>query len=122
METPFINDMFSIFYKAFKNLCNKKVDVQWVNEIEPVEGEEVSGTTRFFDDGTIEIYILTRQSITEAVETLIHEFAHVIVGPINEHGEEFHRACDALVEEYTRILDEDFHDCITLELGTTDSI
>ena len=122
METPFANDMFSIFYKAFKNLCDKKVDVQWVNEIEPVEGEEVSGITRFFDDGTIEIYILTRQSITEAVETLIHEFAHVIVGPINEHGEEFHRACDALVEEYTRILDEDFSECTTLELGTTDNV
>lgn len=123
METPFINDMFSIFYKAFQNICpNKKVQIQWVNEIEPIDGEEVSGVTRFADDGAIEIEVLTRQSVTNAVETLIHELAHVIVGPIKEHGEAFHKACDALVEEYTRILDDEFSDCMTLELGTTENI
>lgn len=122
METPFINDMFAIFYKAFKNICSKKVDVQWVTEIDPVDGEEVSGITRFFDDGAIEIHILTKQSVTEAVETLIHEFAHVIVGPIKEHGEEFVKARDALLEEYARLLDEDFSDCTTLELNSRDGI
>ena len=127
MNTPFVNDMFSIFYKAFQNICpkyvlEKSIQIQWVNDIEPIDGEEVSGVTRFVDDGTIEIEILTRQSITDAVETLIHELAHVIVGPIKEHGEAFHKACDALVEEYTRILDEDFNDCVTLELGTTENI
>jgi hypothetical protein len=127
LQTPFINDMFSIFYKAFQNICpkyvlEKSIQIQWVNDIEPIDGEEVSGVTRFVDDGTIEIEILTRQSITDAVETLIHELAHVIVGPIKEHGEAFHKICDALVEEYTRILDEDFNDCITLELCTTENI
>ena len=123
MQTPFINDMFSIFYKAFQNICpNKKVQIQWVNDIEPIDGEEVSGVTRFADDGAIEIEVLTRQSVTDAVETLIHELAHVIVGPIKEHGEAFHKACDDLVKEYTRILDDEFSDYMTLELGTTENI
>jgi hypothetical protein len=123
METPFINDMFSIFYKAFKNICpDKDVQIQWVNELEPLDGEEISGVTHFVNDGSIEIEILTRQSVSEAVETLIHELAHVIVGPNKEHGEEFHNACDALITEYTRILDDEFGDCMTLELGSTDGI
>ena len=123
MITPFINDMFSIFYKAFQNICPEKdVKIQWANDIDPVDGEDVSGVTHFVKDGTIEIEILTRQSVTEAVETLIHELAHVIVGPKNEHGKEFEDACDALVKEYTRILDEDFADCVTFELSTTEEI
>ena len=123
METPFINDIFSIFYKAFKRICpNKEVQIQWVNDLEPLDGEDIAGVTHFVSDGTIEIEILTRQSVAEAVETLIHELAHVIIGPIKEHGEEFKNACDSLVAEYEKILDKEFGDCITLELSTTDNI
>ena len=119
METPFVNDLFAITYMAFKNICpDKNVRIQWNTEIEPIDGEQLSGITRFAKDGTIiDIEILANQSVAEACETLTHELAHAIVGPIQEHGKEFQDAYDALVKEYIRILDEKFTDCITLEVS-----
>lgn len=121
METPFINDMYSVFYEAFHNICpDKKVYVQWVNEIDPLDGEELAGVTRFRDDEAIDIEILTKQSVAESVETFIHELAHVIVGPKNEHGEEFEKARELLIKEYDRIFDEKFPDCLAFDISVTD--
>ncbi len=104
--TPFINDMFSIVYKAFTNLYpNKKCEVQWMPEIKDENGEIVFGCTTFNEDGAF-VDISAGSSVMGAVEVLAHELAHVAVGIENEHGKEWQDAFDAIFNEYGRIANE----------------
>ena len=112
MESPFINDMFSMVYKAFKNLYpDKEAECQWHPEIPKNEdGDEVLGVTTYADDGAIYVDISANLRVVDAVEILAHELAHVAVGESEAHGEAWEKAFDAIHNEFDRIGNEMFDD------------
>lgn len=109
MKTPFINDMFSLVYTAFKNLYqDKECECQWVPELDPAEdGLEVFGLTTFGKD-SVYVEISAKLSVTDAIEIFAHELAHVAVGSDADHGSEWEAAFDAIFDEYNRIGFEKF--------------
>ena len=113
MKTPFINDMFSMVYQAFKNLYpDKECDCQWQPEtMTDEDGTEVLGITTYGDDGSVFIDISANLKVADAVEILAHELAHVAVGKEAEpHGQEWEDAFDAIHNEFDRIGNEMFCD------------
>lgn len=113
METPFINDMFAIVYKAFKRLYpDKDCRCQWNPEKMIAEdGKEVLGITTFGDDGETYVDISTTLTVVDAIEILAHELAHVAVGEKAEpHGKEWEEAFDAIHSEFNKIGSEMFED------------
>ena len=110
MKGPFINDMFSMVYRAFKNLYpDKECECQWVPECEKAEdGHNVLGVTTFTDDGKVYVDISAQLKVVDAVEIFAHELAHVAVGENEDHGEEWEKAFDAIFDEYNRIGNEEF--------------
>ena len=121
METPFINDMFALVWKAFKNLYpDKDCKCQWVPELEKSEdGAEVFGVTTFTDDGEVFVDIVASLSVADAVEVFAHELAHVAVGEGEKHGKVWEEAFDKIFNEYNRIGDEEFdvHDPVEVVSG-----
>ena len=107
MQTPFVNDMFSLVYLAFKNLYPEKtVQCEWVPELEPSEdGLEVFGVTTFSAD-SVYVEISAKLHVVDAVEILAHELAHVVSGSDADHGPEWEAAFDAIFDEYNRIGEE----------------
>ena len=120
MDSPFGNDMFTLVYKAFKNLYpDKDCDCQWVTELEPAEdGHEVYGVTTFSDDFVL-VEVSAQLTVVDAVEILAHELAHVVVGSDAGHGPEWEAAFDAIFDEYNRIGFEEFpvHDPVEVISG-----
>ena len=112
MESPFINDMFSIIFKAFKNLYpDKKCECQWEPEkMTDENGNDVLGLTTFADDGRVFVDISASLKVVDAVEILAHELAHVAVGSDVEHGKEWEDAFDSIHKEYDRIGNDMFCD------------
>ena len=109
MINPFVNDPFSIVYKAFQNLYpEKKCVIYWEPEIKDEEGEEVVGMTHFADDGDITVEISAKLFVGDAVETLAHELAHVAVGASEDHNEVWEKAFDDIHAEFDRIGNEMF--------------
>lgn len=110
METPFINDMFSMVWRAFKNLYpDKECKCQWVPELEKSEdGEQPLGVTTFTDDGEVYVDIVATLAVTDAIEIFAHELAHVAVGEGEKHGKAWEEAFDKIFDEYNRIGDEEF--------------
>jgi len=110
METPFTNDMFSMVWRAFKNLYpDKDCKCQWVPELEKSEdGKEVFGLTTFTDNGNVYVDIVATLAVTDAIEIFAHELAHVAAGEEEDHGKAWEEAFDKIFEEYNRIGDEEF--------------
>ena len=110
MESPFANDPFSLVWKAFKNLYpGKGCEVQWQPGIQDDElSEQGYGFTEFHDDGSILVVVDANLQVSNAVEVLAHELAHVAVGTENEHGAAWEPAFDAIFQEYGRIAEEMF--------------
>lgn len=104
MNTPFVNDMFSVSFQAFNNLYpDKNVFCQWVPEIYTDDGEEAYGVTTFSDDGVDYVDISGNLRVQDAIEVFVHELAHVATGIENEHGKEWEDAFDYIRLEYDRI-------------------
>ena len=113
MKTPFINDMFSMVYQAFKNLYpGKECECQWQPEkMTDEDGTEVLGITTYGDDGSVYVDISASLKVADAVEILAHELAHVAVGEKAEpHGKEWEDAFDSIHNEFNRIGEEMFDD------------
>ena len=110
MEGAFANDPFSLVWKAFKNLYpGKGCEVQWQPGIQDDElSEQGYGFTEFHDDGSILVVVDANLQVSNAVEVLAHELAHVAVGIENEHGAAWETAFDAIFQEYGRIAEELF--------------
>ena len=110
MESPFANDPFSLVWKAFKNLYpGKGCEVQWQPGIQDDElSEQGYGFTEFHDDGSILVVVDANLQVSNAVEVLAHELAHVAVGIENEHGAAWETAFDAIFQEDGRIAEEMF--------------
>ena len=110
MESPFANDPFSLVWKAFKNLYpGKGCEVQWQPGIQDDElSEQGYGFTEFHDDGSNLVVVDANLQVSNAVEVLAHELAHVAVGIENEHGAAWETAFDAIFQEYGRIAEEMF--------------
>ena len=110
MESPFANDPFSLVWKAFKNLYpGKGCEVQLQPGIQDDElSEQGYGFTEFHDDGSILVVVDANLQVSNAVEVLAHELAHVAVGIENEHGAAWETAFDAIFQEYGRIAEEMF--------------
>lgn len=105
LETPFLNDVFSIVWIAFKNLYPDKHCVcYWETDIrESEDGRKPYGLTDFGDDGIVSVFVSADLRIQDAAEILAHELAHVAVGCDADHGPEWENAFDAIHAEYNRI-------------------
>ncbi|MCB5924271.1 hypothetical protein NE584_00890 [Clostridium sp. DFI.5.61] len=110
MESPFVNDPFAMVWQAFKNLYpGKDCEVQWQPGIEDDElSEQGYGFTEFCEDGSILVAVDANLRVSNAVEVLAHELAHVVVGIESEHGAAWEAAFDAIFREYGRIAEEMF--------------
>ena len=79
MESPFVNDPFAMVWQAFKNLYpGKDCEVQWQPGIQD-DGlsEQGYGFTEFCEDGSILVAVDANLRVSNAVEVLAHELAHV---------------------------------------------
>ena len=107
-ESPFINDMFSMVYQAFRNLYEEKdrnLIVYWSSEpMKDDNGNEAFGSTTFTDT-YVYVEVSSDLKVSDAVEILAHELAHAAIGSSAEHGEEWEKAFDAIITEYNRIGD-----------------
>lgn len=110
MESPFVNDPFAMVWQAFKNLYpGKDCEVQWQPRIEDDElPEQGYGFTEFRDDGSILVVVDASLQVSDAVEVLAHELAHVAVGIESEHGAVWEAALKAIFQECNRIDEEMF--------------
>ena len=110
MENPFANDPFALVWQAFKNLYpGKDCEVQWQPGIQD-DGlsEQGYGFTEFCEDGSILVEVDANLRVSNAVEVLAHELAHVAVGIENENGAAWEAAFEAIFQEYGRIAEEMF--------------
>lgn len=108
--TPFENDPFVIVMQAFRNLYPSHeftVDWSYIDEKDD-DGKPVYGFTSFNRDGTIEVFVSCSITVSDAVEILAHELAHVAVGVNEDHGEIWEAAFEAIFQEYNRISAEEY--------------
>lgn len=110
-ESPFVNDMFAMVYQAFRNLYGEKdrnLIVYWSGEpMKDDNGNEAFGSTTFTDT-YVYVEVSSDLKVSDAVEILAHELAHVAVGSNAEHGEGWEKAFEAIFNEYNRIGDKMF--------------
>ena len=107
LQSPFGNDMFAMVWKAFKNQYpGRDCTCFWEPEIRYAEdGSEVYGLTDYNEEtGEYTVFVNpTALNVSDAVEILAHELAHVAAGIDKGHGPEWEAAYDAIFEEYNRI-------------------
>lgn len=109
MQTPFSNDMFSLVWEAFEQLYpGKKFECWFAPELESEEGEEVYGLTVFKDDGEIYVFVSAKLHLSDAVEIMAHELAHVAIGYDHGHDEAWESAFDKIHKRYEEICKERF--------------
>ena len=108
MQTPFVNDPFALCWRAFKNLCpDKECVCAWDPQIEiETENGTAYGYTTFCDDGKVVVGVGVGLAVSDTVEILAHELAHVAAGEANEHNEVWEAAFDAINKEYDRLVEE----------------
>ncbi|MBO5187216.1 MAG: hypothetical protein J6B91_09275 [Prevotella sp.] len=110
---PFANDPFRAVYTVFKTLWPEKdCACFWNSNIEDDDGETVYGVTVFSDGALMpEVHINPCLKVSDAVEILAHELAHVAVLHIDDgHGAEWEKAFDAIHREYERFYCGGKHD------------
>lgn len=109
IHSPFQNDIFSYIYTSFKQLYpDREFTAYWVPELKDSDDNEVYGVTTFADDGTIEICVSGKLTVTDAAEVFAHELAHLAVGDSDEqHGEEWESAFEAIYQKYNELTDGD---------------
>lgn len=108
MIQVFDNDPFAMVWQAYRNLWPGRPapSVEWCHIDEnDAETGGAWGYTVFTDDGEIAVFISCDLKVTDAVEILAHELAHVAVGAAEDHGEKWEAAFDAIFQEYNRIGD-----------------
>lgn len=111
METPIVNDIFALIWKAFKNLYpDKTCKVYYEPNIRDDEdGNEVYGLTDWNEEtGEISVFLNPILPICDMAEIFAHELAHVAVGFENDHNKVWEKAFDDIFNEYNRIGDEMF--------------
>lgn len=108
MNTPFENDPFAMVHQAFQNLYpGKGCRILWEPQIRPQEnGEPAYGLTDFGDDGQVIVFVSPGLVVTDAVEILAHELAHVAAGVEHDHDDVWEAAFEEIFQEYNRIGDE----------------
>ena len=108
LSSPFSNDIFALIYESFHTLYpNKEFIAYWVDELKDDTGTEVYGVTIFADDGTVEICISGKLTVTDAAEVFAHELAHLAVGDTEEqHGEEWESAFEAIYQKYNELMND----------------
>lgn len=108
----FQNDPYVIAYKAFKSLYpDKECSVYLNDEMDLSEdGQPVYGFTNFPSKESDEIIVCVSSeiSVSDSVEVLVHELAHVAVGESFEHGKEWEEAFDKIHKRYYEIGNEMF--------------
>lgn len=109
MNSPFENDPFALVYQAFKNLYpDKNCSIWWKPNLKDDTGKIVFGITTFLPDGEIIVTINPDINVSDAIEVLAHELAHVVAGVENEHGPEWKTAFNAIGVEYEHIGQKNF--------------
>ena len=106
METPFKNDMFSMMYQAFLNLYpGKECEIWWQQEIPSRhDGYKTFGECSYCMDGKVYIDISINQTVSEAVESFVHELAHVALGEENpSHDTEWETVKNRIIDEYNKM-------------------
>lgn len=73
-----------------------------------MDGKPVCGLVDFADDGSVAVFVKPSLEVSDAVEILAHELAHVAVGVEHDHDEVWQEAFDKIFEEYNRIGDQMF--------------
>lgn len=103
----FKNDPYVIVWKAFKSLYpDKECSVYFDDEMDLNEnGQPVYGFTNFPSEETDEIIVCISSeiSVSNSVEILAHELAHIAVGESFEHGKEWEDAFDNIHKKYYEI-------------------
>lgn len=109
LNSPFSNDIFALIYMAFHLLYpDKEFTAYWVPELKDSDDNEVYGVTTFADDGTVEICVSGKLTVTDAAEVFAHELAHLAVGDIDkQHGKEWESAFEAIYQKYNELADDD---------------
>ena len=107
MESPFLNDPFSLVWEAFHNLYpDKECEIYYDQHEETDQSDDSKeyGSTLFPDDRSIPIVnIFAEYPVNILVEILAHELAHVAVGPGHEHDEAWKEAFDNIYQEYNNL-------------------
>ena len=111
MTSPFVNDVFGMVWKAFKNLYpDKDCKCFWSPDIRDTQdGEKCLGLTDFNEEsGEVTVFIKPTIPVVDALEIFAHELAHVAVGVKHDHDAEWEKAFDNIFNEYNRLGDEMF--------------
>lgn len=108
MRSPFVNDIFSLIWSAFKELYpDKECTCYMTDYITPSEdGTPAYGLTEFADDGTIDVWVDVNIPATGVAEVLEHELAHVAVGVDAGHGDDWEKAFDMIHSRYEELAAE----------------
>lgn len=106
----FINNPFGTLMEIMKeNYPDAECDI-YIGE-SMTDGKETFGCTLFPEEtgynGTV-VEIHHSLSLTDAVEILAHELAHVVAGVDAEHGEEWEKVFDHIHTEFQKKVDEQF--------------
>ena len=110
----FKNDPYAIVWRAFKSLYpEKECSVYFDDEMDLGEnGQPIYGFTNFPSAESDEIIVCVSSeiSVSNSVEILAHELAHVAVGESFEHGKEWEEAFDKIHMRYYEISKEIFEE------------
>lgn len=109
---PFDNDPFATVWEAFHSLWpDADCTISWVGDIKDEDNTTVWGVTSFEEDDDIpSVVISSSLKVSDAVEVLAHELAHVAVGIDAGHGEAWGNAFDAIFKEYMRLIEKEEED------------
>jgi len=78
-------------------------EIQCFVQFDPALGSFPFGVTIFGDDGSIVISISPRITITQSLEILAHELAHVIAGAEENHGERWEEVFANIQKKYQEL-------------------
>ena len=108
MNSPFINDPYSIVWEGFQRLYPDKKCECWL-DVAPDGWKEGDGYgfTVFHDDGSPpSVVIYGDFSVLQQIEIFAHELAHVAVGPEHDHDEVWFSAFELIFQQYNIIGEE----------------
>lgn len=100
-----INNPFDMVEEAFNNLYpNKSYRAYIDTDVKDDKGEPVFGATLFPEDGSEPtVFISADLILSDSVEILAHELAHVAAGVDVGHGEMWDYEFEKIFKEYNRI-------------------